>query len=74
LAGIGTNGLEMSVENISKGFNNLIKNHNDFDPLTLAQQLKNEMGNDIEFNSGFFNNPRTKQNFLQKIKTIFKLK
>lgn len=74
LANIKTSkNIRLSEEKIVNEFNNLIKISNDFDPKVLAEDLVNELGNDLEFNPNFFDNtkPKSEISFIQKIKNLF---
>lgn len=64
----------LSEEEVLYEFSELVKTEDDFDPNGLAEGLKKEMGNDIEFNPDFFENPKPQTNLslLQRIKKLFK--
>lgn len=52
----------LSEEGTIKEFSDLIKIDYNVNPTILAEELKNEMGEDIEFNPNFFDNPQPKSN------------
>lgn len=71
LAGINTDGLEISADEVTERFKEITKPVDGFDPIVMAERLQQEH-DDIKFNPDFFDSVKPKKTLLEMLGRFLK--